>query len=668
MTPERWQQVEAVLQEALDRPLHERERFLNQACLNDAELKHEATTLISAYDRAGDFIEESALFQDAEVLMNDLPDLNIGRRIGSYQLLERLGAGGMGQVYLAEDTRLSRLVALKILPDSFVADDARLRRFQAEARAVSALNHPNILTIHEIGHEDSKDRDTHFIATEFIDGPTIRELINQACLTLEEILDVSIQVGSGLIAAHAAGIIHRDIKPENIMRRRDGLVKVLDFGIAKSMESSASEEIRAHTEAGVVLGTVGYMSPEQARGFKVDERTDIWSLGVVLYEMLSGRGPFRGATRMDTLVCILERDAEPLFNGDSAETNHLQEIINRSLDKNLDRRYQTVDEMLADLKSVKSKLVFATPETNQPFAHLLARTTKDEKTFRAGTRSWQKLAIVTAVLLLTALVATLYLKRNRGTIGGYAVATANSKLYKNMSETERLEFVAEQEQRISAMMGDRAVKLNNEAVEAIKARVDRYASRTELNSQATGGDSLNEIYQRAVPFIPLIARSFEARRVPVTIGIYLPMIESAYRTCHESPFGAKGLYQFLPQTARHYGVGIDEMCDAEKMTPAAAHYIADRMAELGEDAQSMTLVLLSYNRGEGWVRDTLRELRGTPDFERNFWTLFAHRDKLDESFRKESAGYVPTFFAAAIIGENPRNFELTTPPLSSLAK
>jgi membrane-bound lytic murein transglycosylase D len=167
--------------------------------------------------------------------------------------------------------------------------------------------------------------------------------------------------------------------------------------------------------------------------------------------------------------------------------------------------------------------------------------------------------------------------------------------------------------------------------------------------------------------VPLIARSFESRKVPVIIGIYLPVIESAYRNCYENNIGAKGLFQFLPQTAEHYGVARQDMCDVEKMTPAAAHYIADRMAELGEDSESVTLVLLSYNRGPEWVRNALRELRGTKNYERNFWTLFAHRETLDATFRDENAWYVPRFFAAAIIGENPRAFELPMEPLSTLA-
>ena len=235
-----------------------------------------------------------------------------------------------------------------------------------------------------------------------------------------------------------------------------------------------------------------------------------------------------------------------------------------------------------------------------------------------------------------------------------------------MNEAEQLAFVEVQANRISTMMGDRPVKLNEEALRAIKSYVDYYVS-LNTSPKANAG-RLSDMYARATPYVPLIARSFAARKVPVIIGIYLPMIESAYRNCYENSIGAKGLYQFLPDTAKNYGVAREEMCDVEKMTPAAAQYIADHMAELGDDAESMTLVLLSYNTGAEWVRRTLRELRETDHYERNFWTLLANREKLKWTFQNESAGYVPRFFAAAIIGENPKTFDLPIPPLSTLAK
>src|SRR5256886_15925904 len=218
------------------------------------------------------------------------------------------------------------------------------------------------------------------------------------------------------------------------------------------------------------------------------------------------------------------------------------------------------------------------------------------------------------------------------------------------------------------MMGDRPMKLNDEAMRAIKTNLDRYVARADSTSAKAGQESLRVIYGRAAPIIPLIAPSFSERKIPIVVGIYLPMIESEYTPCYENSAGAKGLFQFMPQTAEQYGVARGEMCDVERMAPAAAHYIADRMAELGDDSQSMTLVLLSYNRGADSVRDELRLLRETDtNYERNFWTLFANRDKLDETFRKESAWYVPSFFAAAIIGENPQAFDLQMPALSTLA-
>jgi serine/threonine protein kinase len=658
MKPERWQEVEVVLQEALDRPPLQRASFLETACGGDEELRTEATTLIAAYEEAGDFIEQPAIAQDAYVLLGDDVGGHVAREIGPYRVIERLGAGGMGEVYLAQDTRLNRSVALKLLPAYFASDETRLRRFQSEARAASALNHPNILTIHEVGESAG----VYFIATEFIDGKTIGELMRERELSLDEILDCVEQAASALAVAHAAGIVHRDIKPENIMRRHDGLLKILDFGIAKLLEPKTpdfSHETTApitQTETGLVLGTVNYMSPEQARGLAVDERTDIWSLGVVLYEMLARRLPFRGATRMDTMVAILDRP--PATLSEVAREHYssaplLQEIVDKCLCKEVSGRYPTVNELLVDVRSARHQL--ANPATSPAERH--------------QSNEWSRWWVGgVLLLLLIAIVGTTLYRRSVTRRQNAAAAEAGAKaakLYTQMSERERLDFVAQQEQRISGMMGDRPVKLDDNAVRLIKAHVDRYVKN--MDPPGDGSSGTRATYARARPYVPLIARSFSARKAPVIIGIYLPVIESAYRPCYENQIGAKGLYQFLPSTAKNYGVSRDEMCDAEKMTPAAAHYIADHMAELGEDAQSVTLVLLSYNRGAQWVRDSLRQVRGTENYARNFWTLLAHRDALDEGFRNETAGYVPSFIAAAIIGENPEVFGLEGPALSTLA-
>lgn len=653
MKAERWQEIEVVLQEALDRPPLQRASFLEATCAGDEELKAEATTLIAAYEEAGDFIEQPAIAQDAHVLLGDDVAGHVAREIGPYRIIERLGAGGMGEVYLAQDTRLNRAVALKLLPVYFASDETRLRRFQSEARAASALNHPNILTIHEVGESGG----VYFIATEFIDGKTIGELMRERELSLEEILDCVEQTASALAVAHAAGIVHRDIKPENIMRRHDGLLKILDFGIAKLLEPRTPDFLHetaapiTQTETGLVLGTVHYMSPEQARGLAIDERTDIWSLGVVLYEMLAKRLPFSGATRMDTMVAILDRQPAPL--SEVAREHHLsapllQSIVDKCLCKDVSGRYHTVSELLVDLKNVRQQL-------SNPAVEVEPRN-----------REWSRWWIAVLLLLVVAVVGTMLYRRSVAQRQNEAsAAVASRKLYTQMNEREQLDFVAEQEQRISGMMGDRPVKLDDNAVRLIKAHVDRYVRN--MDPQGSNDSGTRATYARARPYVPLIARSFAARKVPVIIGIYLPVIESAYQPCYENTLGAKGLYQFLPSTAKNYGVSREEMCDAEKMTQAAAHYIADHMAELGEDAQSVTLVLLSYNRGAQWVRDSLRQLRGTENYARNFWTLLAHRNELDEGFRNETAGYIPSFIAAAIIGENPEVFGLEGPALSTLA-
>jgi len=277
-----------------------------------------------------------------------------------YSIVSLLGVGGMGEVYLAEDTKLGRKVALKTLPTDFTNDKERLRRFQHEARAASALNHPNLLTIHEIGAEAG----AHFMATEYVDGETLRARINRGRFATDEALDIAQQSAFALTAAHGAGIVHRDIKPDNIMVRHDGIVKILDFGLAKLLEDHAREMVdheadtRAlvFTDPGRVLGTPAYMSPEQARGIELDARTDIWSLGVVLYEMVAGRAPFRGETKSHTVVSILENEPPPLTAFAPEAPAELQRIVRKALTKDRDSRYQTARDLMIDLKNLRREL------------------------------------------------------------------------------------------------------------------------------------------------------------------------------------------------------------------------------------------------------------------------------------------------------------------------
>ncbi len=662
MTPERWQTVEEIFQAALDRPEPERTEVLARACAGDLELQRETTSLLEAYDAAGEFLEQPALERDAQILIDE--GALTGVEIGPYTIIEPLGSGGMGEVYLANDQRLGRRVALKILPPYFVTDADRLRRFQTEARAASALNHANILTVYEVG----ETADLHFIATEYIEGETIRALVERDELTLGNVIDIAVQLLKGLAAAHAAGIVHRDIKPDNIMRRNDGVIKILDFGIAKLADPPANEfntlthRATSRTELGAVLGTIAYLSPEQARGLPVDERTDIWSCGVVLYEMLSGRRPFSGATNADTVVAILERTPAPLFGiaPRRRPLAMLQRIVEKALNKNSEQRYQSASEMLADLNTIKSELT-KIPRRQTAGVASETNVTEIRKLVVADSNPRRPYAVsIAAAIVLAMIVAGFFYRRSASRV---APAATRPNLYTQMTEAEQLQFISEQEQRIASMMGDRPMKLSDEALRSIKRQVDWRVGPAWPEGQ------LADVYGRAAPYLPVIAKEFAARRIPIVVGIYLPMIESAYRPCFENSAGAKGLFQFLPATAENYGVARSEMCDVNKMAPAAAHYIADRMAELGDDSQSMTLVLLSYNRGANSVLDALRFLRETDaNYERNFWTLFANRDKLDEDFRNEGAAYVPSFFAAAIIGENPQAFGLNIPPLSSQVK
>jgi eukaryotic-like serine/threonine-protein kinase len=286
-----------------------------------------------------------------------------GSQISHYRIISCIGAGGMGEVYLAEDTTLGRRVALKLLPAHLSDDKDRLRRFEQEARAASALNHPNIITIHEVGVFEG----ARFIATEFIEGETLRQHLKRGPMTVRDAVEISIQVANALTAAHNAGIIHRDIKPENVMLRPDGYVKVLDFGIVKLTEkfseslasSRTGESIsldRIDTESNIVMGSPNYMSPEQARGLLPDNRTDIFSLGVTLYEIVAGRHPFLAPTVPDIVAGILDREPPPLSEFRSDIPTRLQQIINKSLAKDRSARYQTAAEMLGELRKLKRRL------------------------------------------------------------------------------------------------------------------------------------------------------------------------------------------------------------------------------------------------------------------------------------------------------------------------
>lgn len=366
-----WQQAKEIFDQARGLPIPERAEFLDHACSANTNLHAEVEKLLSAYD--SDFLEESAL-DLAEVLIK--ADLTIGQVIGRYRIKEMIGTGGMGQVFLADDTELDRPVAFKVLHSDVAKDKERVRRFIQEARAASALNHPNILTIHEVGSFEG----SRFIVSEYVNGNTLRERM-RAGLTVAQSLDITTQIAAALDAAHSAGIVHRDIKPENVMLRKDGLVKVLDFGLAKLTEvddrpidPNAPVVSSVHTSPGLIMGTVAYMSPEQARGQAVDARTDLWSLGVVFHEMLTGRSPFEGESATEFMASILSAESIPAhFDTLPPE---LTPICQKALTKEKEQRYQSAQDLLEDLKGETKRMEYAI----QPTTYVSFPSTDELKT------------------------------------------------------------------------------------------------------------------------------------------------------------------------------------------------------------------------------------------------------------------------------------------------
>jgi serine/threonine-protein kinase len=359
MNRERWQKVKEIFDAALKLAPERRRKFLDENCAEDKTLRREVENLLASF--ADDsFMEQHAAAEVASVIIKgEAKNLEAGKCFGHYEILRQIGAGGMGEVYLAADKKLDRKVAIKILNEKFNRHESNLDRFVREAKAASGLNHPNILVIHEIGEA----QDTHYIVSEFVEGATLREHFKESAAKPSEVLDVAIQIASALCAAHASGIAHRDIKPENIIIRADGYAKILDFGLAKLIERKAigfeDATVRQNeTATGVILGTVNYMSPEQAKGERVDVTTDIFSLGAVIYEMIAGRTPFVGNTVSETLANLINSEPPPLARYAEGVPDELQRIVSKMLRKNKDERYQTMKDVLADLKSLRENLAF----------------------------------------------------------------------------------------------------------------------------------------------------------------------------------------------------------------------------------------------------------------------------------------------------------------------
>src|SRR6202140_1328833 len=396
MTSERWEHIDKLFHATLECAPEERASFLSQACRGDDDLRNEVESLLRAHEQDATFLDIPAYELAADFLTDALGGLLPGQQIGPYKILAALATGGMGEVYLAQDSRLGRKVALKLLPPDFARDQHRVRRFAQEARAASALSHPNVCVIHEVG-KTSDGR--HFIAMEYIDGITLRERIVRGPLSLSEALYMAEQIAAALSAAHVAGVVHRDIKPENIMLRKDGYVKVLDFGLAKLNESQSNAPdlndaptmAHFHTEPGTQMGTARYMSPEHLRERPVDERSDIWSFGVVLHEMVTGVTPFEARSRAEVIALILKRQAPRLSFSENVP-REFRQIVAKALHKDLGQRYRSVEDLAADLKKLRRQIEGETTSEQLPEPIALRKHGVTKSSLESVTRHQQKLA------------------------------------------------------------------------------------------------------------------------------------------------------------------------------------------------------------------------------------------------------------------------------------
>ena len=421
MAVENWSRIKEIVDAAIQRPPDERAAFLDEVCDSDQAVRREVESLLSSFGRAGGFMEKPALDGSHASETEELTFLPDGATLGRYQIVRQLGEGGMGVVYLAKDQDLDRLVAIKLLNKRYEGHEENVRRFVQEAKAASALNHPNILTIYEIAEFER----SRCIVSEYVKGRTLREILQTGKLGFDSVLDISTQIASALDVAHKARIIHRDIKPENIVIRDDGYVKILDFGLAKLLTSEVSTiglddqtRMQNQTAKGVILGTVNYMSPEQAKGEATDGRTDIFSLGSVMFEMISGRAPFAGNSTAETLANLIGREPSPISQIAPRVPPDLERIISKALRKDPHDRYRTMKDLIVDLKELKagvtsgeSKLPRVSKWESENVTQIVSRTTGNVEASDRRGGSWYlrwSTLVTVAVFLVIASAALWY--------------------------------------------------------------------------------------------------------------------------------------------------------------------------------------------------------------------------------------------------------------------
>ncbi|NOT62132.1 MAG: protein kinase [Acidobacteria bacterium] len=623
-----WEKISVLFEHALGLPRDEQAAYLAELARREGQsVSDEVRALLQADQDSAGFLQASALRAAAWQMASEVEPVIADMLYGNYCILSKLGAGGMGEVYLAQDESLGRQAALKFLPQVFMQDAVQLARFEREARAASALNHPNILTVYEIGQAHGRA----FIATEYVTGETLRERLTGGKLAPEAAARIAAQIAEALHAAHSAGLIHRDLKPENVMLRPDGYVKLLDFGLAKPISAEASETRNlpssiSHLQS-TLMGTPHYMSPEQARGAALDARSDVWSLGVTFYEMLTGEALLKEKNAEAALRRL--REAESLPWQLPHEARRFQPLLQQALAIRSERRLASAQEFLSVLR-------------------------------RANARTSRRHGFVSAALLTLTLILLAWWR--------FASAPPATPLYWDMNEAAQTAFVATASDGLAQRLGANARPHSPEQIVRIKKYVDEFVRRRDSLSTTPGKESPKAVYARASVYAPFISEAFRAHQLPSVLGLYVAVVETEYHPCTQSAVGAKGLFSFMPQTAERFGLRLtpqDERCDPHKIADAAARYLIHLRERFGADADAMTLALVAYNAGETYVGDNVARLQALDLAPLNFWTLLEHNDRQATPLRPESQSYVPRFWAAAVLGEHPQRFGLEIQPLSA---
>jgi serine/threonine protein kinase len=584
--------------------------------------------------------------------MRELP---AGDRLGPYQIVAPIGAGGMGKVYRAHDARLGRDVAIKILAGSH--EQGQLRRFELEARAAGSLNHPNIVAVHDVGvYEDEP-----YIVSELLEGRTVRELLKAHRPTLEEATDFALQLARGLVAAHDKGVIHRDLKPENLFVTADGRLKILDFGIAKLLPSADKSSTVAlkGTDTGAILGTVGYMSPEQVQGRSADHRSDIFALGVILFELLTGTRPFEGASAIDIGYAIVHGQPREL---PGEVPLAIARIVRRCLRKNPADRYQSAQALARELEHASAADARLPARRARPWiaAMLLGGATLAVLLWR---HDQQITALVRQKTHADQQIKTVQLDMQREN-DPMRLATLEQQLRLLVGEAQaaigEMKSRNEDKAREWEAGGDETERAIRPVLKKFGAEsyaippIFKQRVQEHIEGIVSDRPSLLAGWRRRNQYWPVIRRELSANNLPEEIG-YLAWTESRFDPRATSPIGAAGMWQLMPANAVRFGLRVDgevdERLDVEKATQAAARFVANLLAEFG--SESFMLALAGYNYGETKLRRELHELRAYSKEDRDFWRLYRLK-----RLSAETREYVPNVIAAVIVFSDPERYRL----------